>query len=123
MQNLQQLIVAGFNRGNNSSPGMDRTVSSLEWALSNIGNSGTACCYADDAAGCLEARLIAAYAIQCLAHLKCGDTDAALLDYQKARGLQALTAKPASVGGSMASQVNAVLSELGRMFEQRRMAA
>ena len=122
MQNLQQLIVAGFNRGHDNSPGMDRTVSSLEWALANVGNSGTANCYADDAAGCLEARLIAAYVIQSMAHLKSGDRTTALQKYEQAISLQKL-ANRTSFGGSMSTQVDEALSELEHMFEQQRMAA
>ena len=122
MQKLQQLIAAGFNCGHTNSPGMDRTVSSLEWALTNIGNSGTANCYADDAAGCLEARLIGAYVIQSLAHLKSGDRATALHKFQQALSLQEM-AKGSSFGGSMSNQVDAVLSELAGMFEQQRIAA
>jgi len=123
MQNLRQLIAAGFNCGHDNSPGMDRTVSSLEWALTNIGNSGTANCYADDAAGCLEARLIAAYTIQSIAHLNSGDRTSALQKYQQARGLQNLAASQSSFGGSMSKQIDAALSELEQMFEQMRAAA
>jgi|688.fasta_scaffold296849_3 hypothetical protein len=120
MQNLQTLMVAGFNCGHNGTSGVDRTVSSLEWAFANIGNSGTACAYADDAAGCLEARLIAAYVIQSLSRLKCGDHSGASLEYQKARALQSLAAKPeSSTGSAMSTQIEAVLYELERMFRQQ----
>ncbi|MBS2002844.1 MAG: hypothetical protein JST44_15140 [Cyanobacteria bacterium SZAS LIN-5] len=122
MQNLQQLIAAGFNRGHDDTPGMDRTVSALEWAFANIGNSGTACCYADDAAGYLEARLIAAYAIQSLAHHRAGDMQKAFQQYQKARAVYDLATDKSS-GGALSKQVDAVLSDLGRMFEQKRAAA
>ncbi len=122
MQNLQQLIAAGFNRGHDNSPGMDRTVSSLEWALANVENSGTANCYADDAAGCLEARLIGAYAIQCMAHVKTGDWEAAVRKYQQARSLQELS-NSASFGGSTSTQVDAVLFELELQLAQLSKAA
>lgn len=122
MQNLPELIAAGFNRGHNDSLGMDRTVSALEWAFANIGNSGTACCYADDAAGCLEARLIAAYAIQCLAHHRVGEMQKAFRQYEKARAVYDLATDESS-GGALSKQVDAVLSDLGRMFEQKRAAA
>ncbi|HEY9732326.1 MAG TPA: hypothetical protein V6C89_10465 [Drouetiella sp.] len=120
MKNLELLIAAGFNRGHNGSSGADRTVSSLEWALANIGNSGTACAYADDAAGCLESRLIAAYAIKSLSKLKCGDIAGASREYQKAMALQSLVAKPdSSSDGAMTAQIEAVLYELERMFRQQ----
>jgi len=123
MQNLQQLIAAGFNRGHDNSPGMDRTVSSLEWALANLGNSGTANCYAADAAGCLESRLIAAYVIQSIAHLNSGDRATALRKYQQACSLQNMAAEQSSFGGSTSNLVDEALSELARKFEQTRMAA
>lgn len=121
MQNLQQLIAAGHSNGHVNSPGMDRTVSSLEWALANIGNSGTARCYADDAAGCLEARLVAAYVIQGIAHLKSGNNKAALVEYQKACALQRLVGDESSCGGAMSKQVEAAIVEFAGMFEQNRM--
>lgn len=125
MQNLQQLIAAGFTHGHVSSRGlgMDRTVSSLEWALTNIGNSGTARCYADDAAGCLEARLVAAYVIQGIAHLNSGDNQAALREYKKARAMQQLVGDDSSCGGAMSKQVEAAIVEFAGMFEQNRMEA
>lgn len=125
MQNLQQLIAAGFTHGHVSSRGlgMDRTVSSLEWALTNIGNSGTARCYADDAAGCLEARLVAAYVIQGIAHLNNGDNQAALREYKKARAMQQLVGDDSSCGGAMSKQVEAAIVEFAGMFEQNRMEA
>ncbi len=123
MQNLQQLIGAGFTSGHHNSPGMDRTVSSLEWSLTNIGNSGTASCYAADAAGCLEARLIAAYVIQGIAHLKSGNNKAALSEYQKARAMQQLVGEDSSCGGAMSKEVEAAIVEFAGMFEQNRMEA
>lgn len=123
MQYLQQLIGAGFNRGHGNAPGMDRTVGSLEWALSNLGNSGTARCYAADAAGSLEARLVACYIIQSIAYFNSGDIDAAVRECKRARGLQQLASDQDSFGGAMAAQVDAALAELEGMFESKKLMA
>ncbi len=96
MPPLLQLVWAGYSYGL-PSHGYDSTVTSLEFALTNLdedaGNVFAASAYSENAIQYLEVRLLAGYVISSLAAIKAGNLDLAQEEYGRAVLLATLTVK------------------------------